>query len=307
MAFSLVEAAKLQSTEYRAGIFLTLAASTPLMERIKWLDIKGKSLDYNLQTAISGVGFRNINETLNQSNLVIQNSVEILKIMQTKAEVDRAMIKTRNDGDALRKSILKDKLAALAYEYTYNFFKGDVAVDSKGFDGLEKRLVGRQVLDCEGTLTLEKLDEALLRVSGPNNKKTIFMGNTDYVQFRKLVREQGTEIVGTDSFGNQIYKYGDAEVVRLDVYDKGDQETGLVETIDILGKNETFNTVPNTSSIYIVAFGDGENGVTGLQNDSGIDVRQYNVEPNEITDVEWINGFGLFHPRAAARLAGITA
>lgn len=307
MAFSLIQAAKLQSTTYKAGIYMTLAQSTPVMERMKWMDIQGKALDYNQQTAISGVGFRDINGTLNQSNLVIQNSVEILKIMQAKAEVDRALLKTRNDGDALRKAILKDKLTALAYAFTYNFFKGDVALDPKGFDGLEKRLVGRQVIDSEGELTLEKLDELILRVAGPNNKKTLYCGNKDFVKIKKLVRAEGTEIVQKNAFGQDILFYGDVEIARIDVYDKGDQETGEVETIDILGKTETFNGVANTSSIYVVAHGDGENGVTGLQNVSGIDVRQYNLEPNEITDVEWINGFGLFHPRAAARLAGITA
>lgn len=303
--FSLQEAAKLQSTKFSAGIYMTLAQSTPLMQHIKFMDIPGNALNFNINSAIAGTGFRDYNETLNEHNLVIQNSTEVLKIMQTSAPVDRAILKTRNDKDALRISILQDKLNSLAYDYTFNFFKGDTAVNPLGFDGLEKRLAGRQILNAGGALTLEALDEALLRVAGPNNQKVIFMGHKDYVAFRKLVREQGTEIVGQDSFGNQIYKYGDATVAVLDVYDKGSQEDGTVETIEVLDKSETAGTVENTSSIYIARFGNGENWITGLQNDSGIDVNQYSIKNIEYTDVEWINSFGIFHPRAACRLNGI--
>lgn len=305
MAFNLIEASKMQEKTFLAAILMNLAEPTAVMRHIRWMDIAGKALDYNQQIAVSGVGFRDINGTLNQSNLVLQNSVEVLKIMQAKAEVDRALLKTRVNGDKLRAQILKDKLAALAYEFTYNFFKGDVAVNPKGFDGLEKRLVGRQVLDADGELTLEKLDRLLLRVAGPNHKKVIHVGHEDYAKIKSLVREKGTEIVQQNAFGQNILFYSDAAIEVIDIYEKGDQETGIVETIEILGKNETYKGVANTSSIYVVAYGDGENGVTGIQNESGIDVRQYNVEPNEITDVEWINGFGIFHPRAAARLAGI--
>ncbi|MBT2217829.1 hypothetical protein KK120_18640 [Virgibacillus dakarensis] len=303
--FSLQEAAKLQSTKFHAGIYMTLAKSTPLMQYIKFMDIPGNAFNYNINSAIAGTGFRDYNGELNEKQMLINNTTETLKIMQASAGVDRAILKTRNDKGVLKASILEDKLNSLAYDYTFNFFKGDSAVERLGFDGLEKRLVGRQVLDAGGGLTLEALDEALLRVAGPNNQKVIFMGHKDYVAFRKLVRNEGTEIVGQDSFGNQIYKYGDAIIAVLDVYDKGDQETGEVETIDILDKSETFKTATDTSSIYIARFGNGENWITGLQNDSGIDVNQYAIKNIEYTDVEWINGFGVFHPRAAVRLAGI--
>lgn len=76
----------------------------------------------------------------------------------------------------------------------------------------------------------------------------------------------------------------------------------------ILGFNEVGpgGGTATTTSIYIVALGDGK--FTGIQNDN-ISVRDLNElesKPAERTRVEWYSGIAIFHGKSVARLYGIS-
>lgn len=288
------------------GIVETIAQSTPVMELIDFIDIAGNSLSYNVEDGIAGVGFRGYNASLNESNSVINPQTETLKILQGKTSVDRAALKTRVDKEGYKAHQLKNKTKSLGYEFTRAFFLGDSAVDPNEFDGLKTRLTGSQVIDHNATLTLAGLDKLIFAVAGPNSKKTIFMNNDNYLTFLGLVDAKGNSIVspGQDNFGEEIIKYRNVPIRVIEQYpivkqDPADPTKVVSETVDILGLVEDTNT---TSSIYCVAFGQGEENVSGIQNESGIVKYEYTEGASEVIDVEWIAGFGVFSPKAAARL-----
>lgn len=310
--FNLVEAAKVESNVQKRGIMMALAESTPVMEQIRFMDIAGNAFSYNSVAGLSGVGFRGFNDQLNETNLVLNQNVETLKTLQALSEVDRAVLKTRIDKEGLQAAILKDKIMSMGYAFTHAFFLGDSGSNPRSFDGLRVRLGnGPQVFnsvtfDSGGRLTLEALDRLLLSVSGPNSTKTLYLGIEDYATFLRLVRQHGTVVVDRDAFGGEVMTYNKAQIRVIEPYDivrQIPESAGVnhTETVNILGKTEPLNT----SSIYCVRFGRGEEHLTGLRNSSGLDVRNYVKEPFVVTDVEMIAGFALFNGRAAARLQGI--
>ena len=142
-------------------------------------------------------------------------------------------------------------------------------------------------------MKLSKLDEAIDAVDGAN---AILMSKP---MRRLLTVAARTQAVGgnitytIDQFGRQVTMYNDLPII---IVDKDNTNT------DILGFTET----GSTTSIYIVAFGDGM--VQGLEN-GGMDVRdlgELEAKPALRTRIEWYSGFGVFAPRSAARIKNIT-
>ena len=184
------------------------------------------------------------------------------------------------------------KIKALSLAWTKTFIKGDSETNPLEFDGLQKRLQGDSVIANHATgagLSLAKLDEAIDAVDGAN---AILMSKA---MRRRLTVAARTQAVGgnitytIDQFGRQVAMYNDLPILIVDK----DNENN-----DILG----FTEANSTTSIYVVAFGDGQ--VQGLEN-GGMSVRdmgELETKPSLRTRIEWYSGFGVFAPRSAARL-----
>jgi hypothetical protein len=175
------------------------------------------------------------------------------------------------------------KAKAAALDFTKHFFLGDVSTDPTGFDGLQTRLTGDQVIEGVGNLTLGLLDQLIDCVFG--RPDVLFMNKATRRLVNTLMRGAGqaTETI-SDVFGRQIDAYAGIPICIIE-----EDATGQ----EIL-----------PSDIYAVRMGAGEY-VGGLQ-----------AAPIETIDqglqgiffqtlVEWVVSFALFHPRAAARLTDL--
>jgi hypothetical protein len=192
------------------------------------------------------------------------------------------------------------KAKALALEFTKNFFLGDVAVNPKGFDGLKKRITGSQLITMGtngGQLTLDKLDELIDAVEGEPD--VLFMSKAMRRKLKGLLHSSTHYIEsGEDSFGRPVMTYAGIPIRVIETDGAGNE---------ILGFNETMGTDTQTASIYAVKFG-AEKYVSGLRN-GGVDVRDLGEiaeKPVFRTRIEFYCGMAVFHPRAVARLAGIS-
>ena len=185
------------------------------------------------------------------------------------------------------------KAKAAALDWTKNFFKGDSVADPKGFDGLEKRLTGAQVLDATaGCMTINDLDKLIDAVHGAPD--VLFMNKTTRRTVNALRRAAGqaTEVV-SDAFGRQIDAYAGIPISTIE-----DDASGN----PILDFDE--GTGADTTSIYAVRFGVSE-WVGGLQCGGLEVIDQGLIDVWHQTLIEWICSFTIFHPKAAARLQGI--
>jgi hypothetical protein len=293
MALTLLEAAKLNSGDvYKAGVISKFAETSEILRVLSFMQIAGNSLKYNIEETLPGIGFRGVNGSYTESTGIINPKVESLSIAGGDMDVDKFILDTMGTDQRTIQEAMKIK--ALALSWTRTFFKGDNDSDPREFDGLQKRLSGDALID-NGTagLKLSKLDEAIDAVDGAN---AILMSKA---MRRRLTVAARTSSVGgnitytIDQFGRQVTMYNDLPIL---IVDKDNNNT------DILG----FTEASSTTSIYVVAFGDGM--VQGIEN-GGMSVRdlgELETKPALRTRIEWFSGFGVFAPRSAARIKNIT-
>lgn len=295
MALTLIEAAKLESGNvYKAGVYMKYAETSDILRLLPFESISGNSLRYNVEETLPGIGFRGVNGSYTESTGIINPKTESLTIAGGDLDVDKFIIDTMG---ADQRSVQEGmKIKALALAWTKTFIKGDSEANVLEFDGLQKRISGDGLIlnHASGAgLSLGKLDEAIDAVDGAN---ALLMSKA---MRRRLTVAARTQAVGgnisytVDEFGRQVAMYNDLPIV---IVDKDNVN------VDILGFTET----GSTTSIYVVAFGDGQ--VAGLQN-GGMDVRdigELESKPSFRTRIEWYSGFGVFAPRTAARLRNIT-
>ena len=295
MALTLLEAAKLNTGDvYKAGVLKKYAETSEILRLLPFESINGNSLRYNVEETLPGVGFRGVNGSYTESTGIINPKVESLTIAGGDLDVDKFIVDTMGaDQRSVHEAM---KIKALALAWTKTFIKGDSESDPTTFDGLQKRINGDALIlnHASGAgLSLAKLDEAIDAVDGAN---AILMSKA--MRRRLTVAARTTAVGGNigytiDEFGRQVTTYNDLPIV---IVDKDNENT------DILGFTET----GSTTSIYVVAFGEGM--VSGLQN-GGMDVRdlgELEAKPALRTRIEWYSGFGVFAPRSAARLKNIT-
>ena len=295
MALTLLEASKIDSGDvYKNGVLQKFAETSDILRVLPFEGIQGNSLKYNVEETLPGIGFRGVNESFDESTGIINPKVESLTIAGGDLDVDKFIVDTMGAGQRVVQEAMKIK--ALALSWTRTFIKGDNESEPREFDGLQVRIQGDALIANHATgagLSLSKLDEAIDEVDGATH---ILMSKS--VRRRLTVAARTASVGGNityvlDEFGRQVTYYNDLPILLVD---KDNNNT------DILGYTET----GSTTSIYIVAFGEGQ--VSGLEN-GGMDVRdlgELESKPALRTRIEWYSGMGVFAPRSAARLKNIT-
>jgi hypothetical protein len=108
---------------------------------------------------------------------------------------------------------------------------------------------------------------------------------------------QATEPVN-DAFGRQLQAYAGVPIAVIE----DDRDGAQILAFD---ENDTQDKPAECTSIYAVRFGLVEY-VSGLQA-GNMDVLDQGLQGIFYqTLIEWITGLGIFHPKAAARIYGIT-
>ena len=304
MALTLLEAAKLTQDPLKRGVIEIFPQTSPVLERLPFFDIDGMAYKYNQEQTLPGIAFRGLNENYTESTGIVNPMVESLYIAGGLSKVDRALVMTQGSANDLRAIHDAMKAKALALTFTAKFFNGDNSTDPKEFNGLKNRLTGDQVLamgssDGGDTLTLAKLDELIDAVQG--SPDVLFMNKTLRRKVNALMRAAGqaNETV-SDAFGRQINAYAGIPIGVIEEDKDGIAILGFTEPDLDNGDQDV------TASIYAVKFGAAEY-VSGIQHGS-MDVKDLGLIPGTVyfgTDIEWLCGMGVFHPKAAARLKGI--
>lgn len=297
MAFTLAEYAKMSQDELRRAVIETFAKSSAVLDSLRFSDIEGSALQYNIEKALPGIGFRGINEAYSESTGILNPAVEKLKIIGGDLDTDLFLIKTM--GEDRWATDVKMKIKAAALYFTRMFFDGDESVDPRQFDGLNKRLTGSQVISA-GTngaeLTENMLDQLIDAVEG---------GPTDLYMSKKMRRQlnnlaKANQLLKTtvDQWGRPIETYAGIPI-RIIERDNLDNE--------ILDFDETQGSSNQTGSIYAVR---NEEGYLEAIQSGPLDTRKFDEleqKPAKRVRIEWYVGIAIFHPRAVARLKGILA
>lgn len=304
MALTLVEAAKLAADNnqaFRSGVIEHYAREAEILRVMSFMDIPGGAYRYNREDALPGVGFRGVNEAFSESTGVINPLIEPLAIAGGDLDVDKFIVDTQGDGVRTTHEVLKIK--ALAHWWQRTFVKGDSSADPREFDGLQKRIVGNQLMDAGATnggdaLSLIILDELIDLVDGPTH---LIMNKT--LRRRLTAAARSTTVGGfiqwlPDEFGRRVSHYNDLPILVFD-------EDGQGSKIFPFTEPAPADAAAATTSIYCVSIADGK--LQGIQS-AGIDTRdlgELQTKPVYRTRVDWNSGFAALHGKSVARLRGI--
>jgi len=314
MAVTLAQAALLSENDLQRGVIETFVQESAVLDRLPLMPIEGNAYAYNEEASLPGVAFRAVNEAYVESTGTVNQKTESLVILGGDADVDRFIVQTRGNLNDQRAIQTRLKVKAASYKFQDTFFNGDVAVDTKSFDGLKKRLTGAQVIDYAtngaGVNTddatrngfFDALDDLVSRVPGLNAANGAIYANTAIAgKIRSAGRRiGGVDFVKEDMTGKRVLTWNGIPILDPGVTGAGAQ---------ILGQAETQGSSSLASSVYAVKFGEDETdgGVTGLTN-GGImvdDLGQLQSQPVYRTRIEFYCGLGVFSGKAAARLRGV--
>jgi hypothetical protein len=302
MALTLPEAAKQSQNPIQSAVIEMYARTGNILMAMPFQNIQGNALKYNREDTLPGIGFRGVNEAYTESTGIINPLTEPLFIAGGDLDVDNFIIDTMGANQRASQEMMKAKALSLAVEK--QIIKGDSASDPRGFDGLQVRLTGNQLMyagttDGGDALSLAKLDELIDKVDSPTH---LIMSKT---MRRRLTAAARTYTVGgfitweLDAFGRKLAMYNDLPILIVD-YDNTGAQILAFDEVGYSGSTAT------ASSIYCVSFGEGMLG--GIQ--SGTmqvrDLGELQTKPAKRTRVEWNIGMAAWHGRAAARLGGIT-
>lgn len=315
MALTLAESAKLSQDTLAKGVLETFVQTSPILDRIPFMEIAGNAYAYDEEATLPGVAFRSVNEAYAESTGTVNQKSEKLVILGGDADVDRFIQQTRSNVNDQRAEQTALKVKAISYKFQETFFTGDSSVDTKSFDGLRKRLTGKQVIDAAANgmpilgssnadihQFLDKLDELLAAVPGINSANGAIYASA------AIIRKIGSAMrhisydttLQQDIAGKRVMQWN-----GIPILEAGQTLAGK----EILDTTETQGTATNTASIYAVKFGQGEGdqGVTGLTNGGVMveDLGQLQEKPAYRTRIEFYCGLGVFSGKAAARLKGV--
>ena len=296
MALTLLQQAQFAQTGEQMAVIQELAAGD-LLSVMPFRSISGNSIRFRREESLPEVGFRNINGALEESYGTVSMQSEGLHLYGGDIKVDRAILQL--EGSEAKAWQVQSRVRAMRHNFEKTFIKGSAeASNGLEFDGLQARIKSgsSQYIDNGGAaLSFAALDEALDAVDAVGSQKYILCSKAMRRAITAGARNgdiNGGIHIAQNELGRQQMMYNDVPFLILD-RDERNQE--------ILAADEP----GNTSSIYIVSFGD--TACTGIQNGT-LTVRELGEatdRPVMTTRIEWYVGMAVMAGNSVARLGAI--
>lgn len=300
MALSLIDFTNQTQNPLKRGLVQEITNESVFLRRLHFVPVDGFAYQYNRQKTLGGIAFRGLNESYTNDTGLVNPQVETLSIFGGEVRTDRQLV--NKQGDQVRANAIAAKVKKAGLFFDRFVIKGDPAVNPNQFYGLNYRLTGAQVLVTGangGPLSLDLLDTALDAVAGSNDRKVIVCNKVVRRKITSLIRAAAGGAAMSE-IGPQAREYDGAPIEVID--EDGDESP-------ILAFDETQGSSSVTTSLYVIRPGgdvDGEH-VQGLVGADLIEHVAVGLQGTYFTDIVEANmGLGMFHPRAACRVKGIT-
>ena len=276
---------------------------------LPFLNVQGGGYFYDLTSQLPGVGFRGINENYTSAPGVMNPQSEALKLFGGDIKTDVALVDRYGQGR--RSTEVQMAIMAARLEFEKTFFKGDSALQPREFDGLQKRIVGGQLITngSDGTgnaLSINSLKEAIDQVKAGTGRKLLFCNDSVVRRLESYYEGTANGMLRytTNELGDPIMEYRGCEIVKIQDDELGNAILPFTET------SPDGTSTTNNTSVYIARF--GETLCTGIQGPSngvgGIyaeDFGRIDSEPKYLTRVQWDCGLVVANGRSVSRLYGI--
>ncbi len=281
MALTLAEAAKLSNDVLLTGVVETIIKDSPVLQRVPFIEIVGNGLTYNRENAAPTASFFDVGDTWTESTPTFTQLTVTLKIMGGDADIDNFLLATRSNLQDLEAAVVQLKAKAVRQLFEQTFITGDVAVNAKAFDGLDKLMDPAQSISMGvngGSLTLDKLDELV-----ESRRSRLIV--------TKLARNSGSLLeTDRDEFGQMLQFYDGIPI----------------GVSDYIADNQTVGTSTDCSTVY--AFQMGEGALSGLTAPGSLQIERVgSLETKDATRtrIKWYTSLALFNALKLARLTGV--
>lgn len=292
MALTLAEAAKLSNDVLLTGVVETIKDS-PVLQRVPFIEIVGNGLTYNRENAAPTASFFDVGDNWTESTPTFTQLTVTLKIMGGDADIDNFLLATRSNLQDLEAAVVQLKAKAVRQLFEQTFITGDVAVNAKAFDGLDKLTDPAQSISMGvngGSLTLDKLDELVDQVKG-GKPELLLMSRRSRRIVTKLARNSGSLLeTDRDEFGQMLQFYDGIPI----------------GVSDYIADNQTVGTSTDCSTVY--AFQMGEGALSGLTAPGSLQIERVgSLETKDATRtrIKWYTSLALFNALKLARLTGV--
>ena len=303
MARTLSQAAELCQDKMIKGVIEEILYTSPLINLVPFVDLKGNALSINRESTLPTVQWRAPGGTWTESTGVTTGETFALKILGGDADTDNFVATTRSNINDQHAVDIQMKSKAMAHEWEDCMMYG-VASGSNEFDGFHTLVDSAMQLhmgsDGVGAaLTTTTLDQAIDLVSILAKPTFILMNKNLRRRLTTYLRGIGSYATERDEFGKLWQVWGDGiPIVPTD---------WLVQTEDISGATYDAKTGGLTSSIFVGFFGEGD-GLVGLQN-GGITKEHWEkleVKDAMRTRLKWYVGLAMYSTKCLCRIDGIT-
>lgn len=240
-----------------------------ILSKLPFLNIKGASYDWNVETVLGEVEFRAVGEGVNPTHVGLERKQATLSILADEIEVDNFTEKT--SGFNHLEHGMQNKVNGMYKKFENQLLHGDKTIVENGFDGLSKLVSKTQTVEATADIVGD-IDHLIDKLVG--DPTVLIMSKSTRRQVVSQAR--GLITYSTNSFDEKLTHYGD-DIEILDVDD------------DVL----PFGT------IYAAKF-DQNDGLCGITNGGLIcsDLGELGNKPAVKARIEWYCGLVLHSPKA---------
>jgi hypothetical protein len=177
MALTKSEAAKLSNDLLLRGVIETIVKESALLSFLPFMEVTGTAVTYNREATMPAATFYDVGDTWTEATPTFTQVTTALKILGGDADVDNFLQATYADTNDIEAEVIASRAKAVAHKFSDTFFNGDVAVDTKSFDGIHKLIpVGQSTATAANgaALTLPLLD-SLIDMVQPGKPEILLM------------------------------------------------------------------------------------------------------------------------------------
>lgn len=310
---TLLEAAKGNQTDLKAGVIETIIQESPIINKIPWMPINGFALQHTAEDTLPLAQFRNVNDVYTKSWGTDTQHYWGTAIFGGEIVVDNYLVKTRGNVVKVKAKQFAKMAKSSAMRFEYEFWNGTGA--NKGFKGMKQLInegFGQSITNnaAGATISLNVMDQAHDLFRNQGGADEILLNRTTRREITNAARTLVTGVslidVGTDVFGKQVMHWNGVPLTIM-----GDVQDSSGNIAAALGYTEDSTTGMNAgacSSLYFVKW--GEDDICGLLGaDGDFDVRDFGEQqasPSHLGRLEWYPGIAIFNKYSVVRLFGIT-
>lgn len=312
MSMGLVEASKYSNDVLQRGVVELLVKDDPILERLKFKDIKGNGLTYNVEKTMSGAQFYGINEVWVQSESEVDQHTAFTHILGGDADVDNFLKATRSNIQDLMQEQIAAKLKAIRWAFNETLLYGYALTETKKFDGIHYMLrseayntVAIGASDVPAALSLAQAEHAVDMIK--NGKGTVVLMTKQLRRnINKYLKGVGG-ITSADIQGKTVQTLLDIPIVVSDYLsdlencDK-DYGTGYGQNYE---EGTGIGTSDASTSLFVIQFADY--ALCGVQSQPITTEKWAKLETKDAarTRIKWYPGAMLQSIISCAKVTGI--